>query len=1076
MLNNSNRLFVFLLAMALLYGYCGAANAATPMVSAGTQFAIALKSDGTITAWGRSDLGQLGNGQAAMRVTPAKVDGIDHVTAVVAGSSSTLALRDDGTVWGWGSNGNGQLGDGTIENKSHPVRITGLVGTVKSIDINYLHALAVTTDGNVWSWGWGLYGQLGNGHIGDLTSATQVSGLPAVDKVAAGDYHSLALASDGTVWAWGDNSLGQLGDGTTSSHSTPIRISSLSNIVAISTTSRSNLALDTFGRVWAWGKGGWGALGDGSYNDRTTPFIVPGLPRITAIIAGNSVSVATASDGSVWMWGDNEFGQFGDSAYSAQPSPVNVSTLTGFTRFSVGSTNVVAIGPGGAMQAWGSNSYGQLGVGDTIDRSVPTLMTAPAQFTQVSTGATHTAAVARDGSVWAWGSNGRGQLADGTVSVSNRPVDVQGLTDIVAVSAEMFHVLALGSDGGIWAWGSNTNGALGNGSRRDSSLPQRIPALPAMSAIAGGEGFSLALEQNGNAWSWGGNSVGQLGNGQTGFIQLTPHKMTTISGVAQLSTKFLHVLAVRQDSSVWAWGDNSYGQLGDGTITDRSTPTRVTGLANAVSAVAAGSFHSLALDRSGDVWAWGNNSAGELGDGTYTDRHTPVRVVGLSNVVAISAGTNVSYAITRDGRLWAWGQNGEGELGTGSLDSYSPLAHPIEGLVGFQGIAGGDGSAVALRSDGTVWAWGRNFEGQLGDATFAQHDTPALTVNATVNGPLDLNPQVANSIPTGKIPPFFTTTDRAGDLSKFTLSTTTKFNTADAGKSGAVFVTAMVPSNSPLALSASNMTRAQALAAPAANTFVQIQLTSTGWQQVIGGQLIPLASGVLGDLLAAQTILNGQDTTSLKGAQFCVGYGTSATEMVATGKMRVVATIPTDPNATSAASVSCVLAEGSIATVYVLEFYNTNLDNYFITADSGEAAAIDGGSAGPGWIRTGNSFKSGGTTSVCRFYGSQSPGPNSHFYTVDPAECQGLKDQQIPAGDPRKLTVKSWNFESLDFVSTPATNQTCPTGTTPVYRAYNNGFARGVDSNHRITSSLTAIQEVVTRGWSNEGVVMCAPN
>ncbi len=159
----------------------------------------------------------------------------------------------------------------------------------------------------------------------------------------------------------------------------------------------------------------------------------------------------------------------------------------------------------------------------------------------------------------------------------------------------------------------------------------------------------------------------------------------------------------------------------------------------------------------------------------------------------------------------------------------------------------------------------------------------------------------------------------------------------------------------------------------------------------------------------------------------------------------------------------------------VIEFYNTNLDNYFITADSSEAAAIDGGSAGLGWSRTGNTFKSGGSTPVCRFYGSQSPGPNSHFYTVDSAECQGLKDQQIPMGDPRKLTIKSWNFESLDFVSTPPTNGSCLTGTVPVYRAYNNGFARGVDSNHRITSNLAAIQQVEARGWSNEGVVMCAP-
>jgi len=155
----------------------------------------------------------------------------------------------------------------------------------------------------------------------------------------------------------------------------------------------------------------------------------------------------------------------------------------------------------------------------------------------------------------------------------------------------------------------------------------------------------------------------------------------------------------------------------------------------------------------------------------------------------------------------------------------------------------------------------------------------------------------------------------------------------------------------------------------------------------------------------------------------------------------------------------------------VIEFYNTNLDNYFITADAGEAAAIDNGSSGPGWSRTGNSFNSGGSTSVCRFYGSQSPGPNSHFYTADAGECAYLK--QLQASTPG--TQKHWNFESLDFVSTPPTNGACPTETVPVYRAYNNGSTRNVDSNHRISSSQTAIQEVVTRGWKNEGVVMCAP-
>lgn len=153
----------------------------------------------------------------------------------------------------------------------------------------------------------------------------------------------------------------------------------------------------------------------------------------------------------------------------------------------------------------------------------------------------------------------------------------------------------------------------------------------------------------------------------------------------------------------------------------------------------------------------------------------------------------------------------------------------------------------------------------------------------------------------------------------------------------------------------------------------------------------------------------------------------------------------------------------------VIEFYNSILDNYFITSDADEAAAIDRGSAGPGWTRTGDTFNEGGLVGVCRFYGSLSPGPNSHFYTASAAECAGLR--QLQAVTPP--TEKRWNFESLDFFAGLPGASGCAAGYVPVYRAYNNGFARGVDSNHRITASPAGIQAVVSRGWINEGVVMC---
>ena len=168
-----------------------------------------------------------------------------------------------------------------------------------------------------------------------------------------------------------------------------------------------------------------------------------------------------------------------------------------------------------------------------------------------------------------------------------------------------------------------------------------------------------------------------------------------------------------------------------------------------------------------------------------------------------------------------------------------------------------------------------------------------------------------------------------------------------------------------------------------------------------------------------------------------------------------------------AAAVAAVMP----AAAGVIEFYNSILDNYFVTANLGEAASIDSGSAGPGWSRTGNTFNAGGSAQVCRFYGSVSPGPNSHFYTIDADECAELK--RLQAATP--TSQRRWNFESLDFASSPPVGGTCPAGKVPVYRAYNNGFTRGIDSNHRITRNFSAILEVMNRGWSNEGVVMCAP-
>lgn len=179
---------------------------------------------------------------------------------------------------------------------------------------------------------------------------------------------------------------------------------------------------------------------------------------------------------------------------------------------------------------------------------------------------------------------------------------------------------------------------------------------------------------------------------------------------------------------------------------------------------------------------------------------------------------------------------------------------------------------------------------------------------------------------------------------------------------------------------------------------------------------------------------------------------------------------PDAVGAAAAAASPVLKVKAADAVGEVVEYFHPVLDHYFITADPIEQAAVDSGAAGA-WQRTGNSFRTGGGSQVCRFYGSLSPGPNSHFYTADAAECAALKALQATTPS----TQKRWNFESNDFLTTPAANGACPAALVPVYRAYNRGFTLAIDSNHRITSNLAAHQQTVARGWSDEGIVMCAP-
>ncbi|RKG48667.1 kelch-like protein [Corallococcus sp. AB011P] len=229
--------------------------------------------------------------------------------------------------------------------------------------------------------------------------------------------------------------------------------------------------------------------------------------------------------------------------------------------------------------------------------------------------------------------------------------------------------------------------------------------------FAAGDHHTLALKQDGTVWAWGSNGYGQLGDGTT-TNRLTPVQVQGLTGVVALTADGAHSLALKHDGTVWAWGYNGKGQLGDGTLTTQFTPVQVQGLTG-VAALSAGADHTLALKHDGTVWAWGGNDYGQLGDGTWTVRLTPVQVQGLTGVVAVDAGYFHTQALKSDGTVWAWGANHWGQLGNGTTTA-RPTPAEVPGLTGVAALSAGWGQTFALKNDGTVWAWGYDGNGRLG--------------------------------------------------------------------------------------------------------------------------------------------------------------------------------------------------------------------------------------------------------------------------------------------------------------------------------------------------------------------------
>ncbi len=315
---------------------------------------------------------------------------------------------------------------------------------------------------------------------------------------------------------------------------------------------------------------------------------------------------------------------------------------------------------------WGSNQSNRLGLGSSSSPATayiytnypnPTFLPHSSNVKAVATGNAHSLILKNDSTVWSLGDNSVGQLGDGTKQNHLIPVQVVGLSNVKAISASWTHSWAVKNDGTLWWWGARL--------RSESSVPIQVTALRDVEAVAAGHGSSLVLKTDGSVWKWDWSS--------DPFNPIPPSQIPNLNNVIAIAARDSEepsYIVVRSDGTVWSWGDNSSGQLGDGTTVSRPNPAPIIGLDN-VKAVSL-SDHILALKNDGTLWAWGWNSFGQLGNGTQQDHLTPIQVTGLSNVAAMVAGTGYSLALLEDCSLWSWGadHNGRGVLADGVSSSH----------------------------------------------------------------------------------------------------------------------------------------------------------------------------------------------------------------------------------------------------------------------------------------------------------------------------------------------------------------------------------------------------------------------